>query len=211
MRVVFKLHRSMVLYWQQDTMRTEDCGLLNIEVGCKSDWSQGLRTDELRFNLDCNTRRILVWRKSCTRNNPICVQVRSYCKRSGLIIWTEISVGGLTNQYIIQNCTLKAQKYADDILRPYVLPNDATICGSFLLIIADIIHFVLWRYLSWKWTSSAYAVGSMLYFILIWLNMFGSHSDDVFLQNECLFVLCKTWRSHFFKNITVFPKVTPIF
>ncbi|GFW68421.1 HTH_Tnp_Tc3_2 domain-containing protein [Trichonephila clavipes] len=34
------------------------------------DWSQVLFTDESRFSLECDTRRVLVWRDRRLRNNP---------------------------------------------------------------------------------------------------------------------------------------------
>ncbi|GFW40207.1 transposable element Tcb2 transposase [Trichonephila clavipes] len=40
----------------------------------QSDWSQVLFTGESRFSLECNIRRVLVWRESGTRNNTIFVQ-----------------------------------------------------------------------------------------------------------------------------------------
>ncbi|GFW06313.1 HTH_Tnp_Tc3_2 domain-containing protein [Trichonephila clavipes] len=41
------------------------------------DWSQVLFTDESRFGLECDTRRVLVWRDRGTRNNPAFVRERS--------------------------------------------------------------------------------------------------------------------------------------
>ncbi|GFW20485.1 HTH_Tnp_Tc3_2 domain-containing protein [Trichonephila clavipes] len=41
------------------------------------DWSQMLFTDESRFSLECDTRRVLVWRDRGTRNNPTFVRERS--------------------------------------------------------------------------------------------------------------------------------------
>ncbi|GFY00744.1 transposable element Tcb2 transposase [Trichonephila clavipes] len=41
------------------------------------DWSQVLFTDESRFSLECDTRRVLVWRDRGTRNNPTFVRERS--------------------------------------------------------------------------------------------------------------------------------------
>ncbi|GFT90055.1 transposable element Tcb2 transposase [Trichonephila clavipes] len=38
------------------------------------DWSQVLFTDESRFSLECDTRRVLVWRDRGTRNNPAFVR-----------------------------------------------------------------------------------------------------------------------------------------
>ncbi|GFX74124.1 hypothetical protein TNCV_490881 [Trichonephila clavipes] len=41
------------------------------------DWSQVLFTDESRFSLEYDTRRVLVWRDRGTRNNPAFVHERS--------------------------------------------------------------------------------------------------------------------------------------
>ncbi|GFT58625.1 HTH_Tnp_Tc3_2 domain-containing protein [Trichonephila clavipes] len=41
------------------------------------DWSQVLFTYESRFSLECDTRRVLVWRDRGTRNNPAFVRERS--------------------------------------------------------------------------------------------------------------------------------------
>ncbi|GFV25359.1 HTH_Tnp_Tc3_2 domain-containing protein [Trichonephila clavipes] len=47
------------------------------------DWSQVLFTDESRFSLECDTRRVLVWRDKDTRNNPAFVRERSQYRRAG--------------------------------------------------------------------------------------------------------------------------------
>ncbi|GFX75902.1 transposable element Tcb2 transposase [Trichonephila clavipes] len=47
------------------------------------DWSQVLFTDESRFSLECDTRRVLVWRDRGTRNNPAFVRERSQYRRAG--------------------------------------------------------------------------------------------------------------------------------
>ncbi|GFT75020.1 hypothetical protein TNCV_4441191 [Trichonephila clavipes] len=40
-------------------------------------------TDESRFSLECDTRRVLVWRDRGTRNNPAFVRERSQYRRAG--------------------------------------------------------------------------------------------------------------------------------
>ncbi|GFX36702.1 transposable element Tcb2 transposase [Trichonephila clavipes] len=47
------------------------------------DWSQVLFTDESRFSLECDTRRVLVWRDRGTRKNPAFVRERSQYRRAG--------------------------------------------------------------------------------------------------------------------------------
>ncbi|GFW26898.1 transposable element Tcb2 transposase [Trichonephila clavipes] len=66
------------------------------------DWSQVLFTDESRFSLECDTRRVLVWRDRGTRNNPAFVRERSPYRR------------------------------ADEILRPHVIPYAGAIGDSFV-------------------------------------------------------------------------------
>ncbi|GFW70672.1 transposable element Tcb2 transposase [Trichonephila clavipes] len=68
------------------------------------DWSQVLFTDESRFSLECDTRRVL----------------------------GGISIGGRTDLHIIRNGTLTGRRYADEILRPHVIPYTGAIGDSFV-------------------------------------------------------------------------------
>ena len=45
-----------------------------------------------------------------------------------------ISITSLMDMYIIRNSTLMAQRYADEILSPHVVPYDASIGNFFLLL-----------------------------------------------------------------------------
>ncbi|GFT70106.1 transposable element Tcb2 transposase [Trichonephila clavipes] len=73
------------------------------------DWSQVLFTDESRFSLECDTRRVLVWRNRGTRNNPAFVRERLQYRRAGWMVWGGISIGGRTDLHIIRNGTLTGQ------------------------------------------------------------------------------------------------------
>ncbi|GFW17106.1 transposable element Tcb2 transposase [Trichonephila clavipes] len=68
------------------------------------DWSQVLFTDESRFSLE----------------------------RDGWMVWGGISIGGRTDLHIIRNGTLTGQRYADEILRPHVIPYTGAIGDSFV-------------------------------------------------------------------------------
>ncbi|GFW34907.1 transposable element Tcb1 transposase [Trichonephila clavipes] len=96
------------------------------------DWSQVLFTDESQFSLECDTRRVLVWRDRDTRNNPTFVRERSQYRRAGWMVWGGISIGGRTDLHIIRNGTLKGRRYADEILRPHVIPYVGAIGDSFV-------------------------------------------------------------------------------
>ncbi|GFU51421.1 transposable element Tcb2 transposase [Trichonephila clavipes] len=98
------------------------------------DWSQVLFTDESRFSLECDTRRVLVWRDRGTRNNPAFVRERSQYRRAGWMVWGEISIGGRTDLHIIRNGTLTGRRYADEILRPHVILYAGAIGDSFVFL-----------------------------------------------------------------------------
>ncbi|GFV43902.1 transposable element Tcb2 transposase [Trichonephila clavipes] len=107
--------------------------MLDVDQGQEQhDWSQVLFTDESRFSLECDTRRVLVWRDRDTRNNPAFVRERSQYRRAGWMVWGEISIGGRTDLHIIQNGTLTGRRYADEILRPHVIPYAGAIGDSFV-------------------------------------------------------------------------------
>ncbi|GFV45381.1 transposable element Tcb1 transposase [Trichonephila clavipes] len=65
---------------------------------------------ESRFSLECDTRRVLVWRDRGTRNNPAFVCERSQYRRTGWMIWVGISIGGRTDLHIIRNGTLTGRR-----------------------------------------------------------------------------------------------------
>ncbi|GFV24617.1 transposable element Tcb1 transposase [Trichonephila clavipes] len=72
------------------------------------DWSQVLFTDESRFSLECDTRRVLVWRDRGTRE-----------------ITPHSSVKGHNTEELVG-------WYADEILRPHVIPYAGAIGNSFV-------------------------------------------------------------------------------
>ncbi|XP_071044216.1 uncharacterized protein [Parasteatoda tepidariorum] len=88
---------------------------------------------ESRFSLESDTRRVLVWRERGTRNNPTFIRERSHYRRACWMVWGGISIGGRTDLHIIRNGTLTARRYADEILRPHVIPYAAAIDDSFVL------------------------------------------------------------------------------
>ncbi|GFT66993.1 transposable element Tcb2 transposase [Trichonephila clavipes] len=87
---------------------------------------------ESRFSLESDTRRVLVRRDRGTRNNPAFVRERSQYRRAGWMVWGGISIGGRTDLHIIRNGTLTGRRYADEILRPYVIPYAVAIGDSFV-------------------------------------------------------------------------------
>ncbi|GFV08260.1 DDE_3 domain-containing protein [Trichonephila clavipes] len=50
----------------------------------------------------------------------------------GLMVWAGISIFGRTDLHIIWNSNLTAQRYANEILRPHIVPYDAIVRDSYL-------------------------------------------------------------------------------
>ncbi|GFY26710.1 transposable element Tcb2 transposase [Trichonephila clavipes] len=48
------------------------------------------------------------------------------------MVWDGISIGGRTDLHIIRNGTLTGRRYADEILRPHVIPYAGAIGDSFV-------------------------------------------------------------------------------
>lgn len=99
----------------------------------RDEWSNVLFTDESRFSVQPDNRRILIWREPGTRNNPAFVHESVRFGGGGVTLWAGISINGRTDLYIIRNGAVTAQRYRDEILRPIVVLYAAAIGDEFIL------------------------------------------------------------------------------
>ncbi|GFT22166.1 transposable element Tcb2 transposase [Trichonephila clavipes] len=95
----------------------------------RNEWSNVLFSEESRFSVHPDNRRIFIWRDRGSRNNPAFMHesVR-FCGGFG-----GISIDGRTDLYIIRDGPLTAQRYRNEILRLMVVPYAAAIGDDFLL------------------------------------------------------------------------------
>ncbi|GFT95107.1 transposable element Tcb2 transposase [Trichonephila clavipes] len=102
----------------------------------RNEWSNLLFSEESRFSVHPDNRRIFIWRDRGSRNNPAFVQesVRFGC--GGVLVYGGISIDGRTDLYIIRDGPLTARRYRDEILRPIVEPYAAAI-GDDLILMDD--------------------------------------------------------------------------
>ncbi|GFT52445.1 transposable element Tcb1 transposase [Trichonephila clavipes] len=99
----------------------------------RREWSNVLFSDESRFSVHQNNRRIFIWRECGSRNNPAFVHESVRFGGGGMLVYGGISIDGRTDLYIIRDGPLTAGRYSDEILRPIVVPYAAAIRDDFIL------------------------------------------------------------------------------
>ncbi|GFW40178.1 transposable element Tcb2 transposase [Trichonephila clavipes] len=99
----------------------------------RNEWSSVLFSDESRFSVHADNRRILIWRDRGSRNNPAFVHENVRFGGAGVLVYGGISIDGCTDFYIIRDGPLTARQYRDEILRPIVVPYAAAIGDDFIL------------------------------------------------------------------------------
>ncbi|GFU04808.1 transposable element Tcb2 transposase [Trichonephila clavipes] len=93
----------------------------------RNEWSNVLFSDESRFSVHPDNRRIFIWRDRCSRNNTAFVHESVRFGGGGELVYGGISIYGRTDPYIIRDGPLTARRYRDEILRPIVVPYAAAI------------------------------------------------------------------------------------
>ncbi|GFX56277.1 transposable element Tcb2 transposase [Trichonephila clavipes] len=99
----------------------------------RNEWISVLFSDESRFSVYPDNRRIFIWRDRGSRNNPAFVHESVRFGGAGVLVYGDISIDGRTDLYIIRDGPLTARRYRDEILRPIVVPYAAAIGDDFIL------------------------------------------------------------------------------
>ncbi|GFX11645.1 integrase catalytic domain-containing protein [Trichonephila clavipes] len=102
----------------------------------RNKWSNVLFSDESRFSVHPDNRRIFIWRDRGSRNNLAFVPESVRFGGGGVLVYGGISIDGRTDLYIIRDGPLTARRYRDEILRPIVVPYAVAI-GDDLILMDD--------------------------------------------------------------------------
>ncbi|UYV67201.1 Transposase [Cordylochernes scorpioides] len=86
-----------------------------------TEWHRVVFSDESRFCLSSDSRRVRVWRRRGERSNPAAIVERPTVRQRGIMVWGAIAYDSRSPLLRIQG-TLTAQRYVDDVLRPVTLP-----------------------------------------------------------------------------------------
>ncbi|UYV83577.1 hypothetical protein LAZ67_23001514 [Cordylochernes scorpioides] len=86
-----------------------------------TEWHRVVFSDESRFCLSSDSRRVSVWRRRGERSNPAAIVERPTVRQRGIKVWGAIAYDYRSPLLRIQG-TMTAQRYVDDVLRPVTLP-----------------------------------------------------------------------------------------
>ncbi|UYV71450.1 hypothetical protein LAZ67_8003270 [Cordylochernes scorpioides] len=82
-----------------------------------TEWHRVVFSDESRFCLSSDSRRVRVWRRRGERSNPAAIVERPTVRQRGIMVWGAIVYDSRSPLLRIQG-TMTAQRYVDDVLRP---------------------------------------------------------------------------------------------
>ncbi|UYV77443.1 hypothetical protein LAZ67_15001039 [Cordylochernes scorpioides] len=85
-------------------------------------WANVLFSDESRFSLNTDSRRVFIWREPGTRYHPRNIREIDSFRGGSLLVWAGISSSRRTPLHIFSGGTLTAQRCRDEILEPYLRP-----------------------------------------------------------------------------------------
>ncbi|UYV76012.1 hypothetical protein LAZ67_13002147, partial [Cordylochernes scorpioides] len=86
-----------------------------------TEWHRVVFSDESRFCLSSDSRRVRLWRRRGERSNPAAIVERPTVRQRGIMVWGAIAYDSRSPLLRIQG-TMTAQRYVDDVLRPVTLP-----------------------------------------------------------------------------------------
>ncbi|UYV72860.1 hypothetical protein LAZ67_10001014 [Cordylochernes scorpioides] len=86
-----------------------------------TEWHRVVFSDESRFCLSSDSRRVRVWLRRGERSNPAAIVERPTVRQRGIMVWGAIAYDSRSPLLRIQG-TMTAQRYVDDVLRPVTLP-----------------------------------------------------------------------------------------
>ncbi|UYV84139.1 hypothetical protein LAZ67_X001302 [Cordylochernes scorpioides] len=86
-----------------------------------TEWHRVVFSDESRFCLSSDSRRVRVWRRRGERSNPAAIVERPTVRQRGIMVWGAIAYDSRSPLFRIQG-PMTAQRYVDDVLRPVTLP-----------------------------------------------------------------------------------------
>ncbi|GFU80761.1 transposable element Tc3 transposase [Trichonephila clavipes] len=90
-------------------------------------------TDESRFALEPDDKRIKIWRKQGTRNQPQNITEHHAFRGGSIMVWARISLGYRIDLHIFKRGSVTAVRYRDEVLEPIQRLYAEAVCPTFVL------------------------------------------------------------------------------
>ncbi|GFX22094.1 transposable element Tcb2 transposase [Trichonephila clavipes] len=84
------------------------------------EWANVMFSDESRFSLSSDSRRVKIWRERGARFEPRNITERHHFPSRGVMVWAGIMMDGRTDLHFFNTEPVTAQRYRDEVLEPYV-------------------------------------------------------------------------------------------
>ncbi|GFY03741.1 transposable element Tcb1 transposase [Trichonephila clavipes] len=98
-----------------------------------SDWGNVILTDESRFALEPDDKRIRIWRKQGTCNQPQNITEHHVFRGGSIMMWEGILLGYSTDMLILKQGSVTAVRYRDEVLDHIVRLYAAAVRPTFVL------------------------------------------------------------------------------
>ncbi|GFW67137.1 transposable element Tcb2 transposase [Trichonephila clavipes] len=84
------------------------------------EWANVMFSDESRFSLSSDSRRVTIWRERGTHFEPRNITERHHFPSRGVLVWTGIMMDGRIDLHFFETGSVTAQRYRDEVLEPCV-------------------------------------------------------------------------------------------
>ncbi|GFU21879.1 transposable element Tcb2 transposase [Trichonephila clavipes] len=85
-----------------------------------AEWANLMFSDESRFSLSSDSRRVTIWRERGTRFKPRNITEKHHFPSRGVMVWAGIMMDGRIDLDFFDTGSMTAQRYRDENLEPYV-------------------------------------------------------------------------------------------
>ncbi|XP_072039555.1 uncharacterized protein [Amphiura filiformis] len=120
--ILIPRHRRAILDFARNHQHWQD-----------GDWTPVLFTNESRFTVSTNDRRVRVWRRQGERYANCNIVEVNHFGGGSVMVWAGIFLNGRTDLIVIDRGSLTGVRYRDEVLRPVVGPIARAIGQNFIL------------------------------------------------------------------------------
>ena len=98
----------------------------------RDQWNGVLFSDETKFNISNNDRRVRVWRRAGERYADCNIVEHDHYGGGSVMVWAGICLGGRTDLVVVGGGSITGQRYRDEVLQPIVLPFAGAVGEKFI-------------------------------------------------------------------------------